>query len=60
MHANVAVHGLRTGQRATLYRSRGINSFQLLWDGTRWHVMSIFWHQETEDTPIPAPYLPED
>ena len=40
--------------------ARGINSFQLLWDGTRWHVMSIFWHQETEDTPIPAPYLPED
>lgn len=39
--------------------ARGINSFQLLWDGTRWHVMSIFWHQETEDTPIPAPYLPQ-
>lgn len=39
--------------------ARGINSFQLLWDGDRWHVISIFWHQEDEDTPIPAPYLPE-
>ena len=39
--------------------ARGINSFQLFWDGERWHVLTIFWHQETEDTPIPAPYLPE-
>ncbi len=39
--------------------ARGINSFQLMWDGQRWHVMTIFWHQETEDTPIPLPYLPE-
>ena len=27
MHAKVAVHGLRTGQHATLYRYRGVNSF---------------------------------
>lgn len=39
--------------------ARGINSFQLMWDGKRWHVVSILWHQETDDTPIPAPYLPE-
>ena len=39
--------------------ARGINSFQLLWDGDRWHVLSIFWHQEDDATPIPAPYLPE-
>ena len=39
--------------------ARGINSFQLFWDGDRWHVLSIFWHQEDEATPIPTPYLPE-
>ena len=39
--------------------ARGINSFQLFWDGERWHVLSIFWHQEDNATPIPAPYLPE-
>ena len=37
--------------------ARGINSFQLMWDGARWHVLSIFWHQEDEETPIPTPYL---
>ncbi|WP_412061542.1 hypothetical protein [Rubrivirga sp. IMCC45206] len=37
--------------------ARGINSFQLFWDGRRWHVLSIFWHQEDDATPIPAPYL---
>ena len=39
--------------------ARGINSMQLFWDGERWHMLTIFWHQESEDTPIPAPYLPE-
>ncbi len=39
--------------------ARGINSFQLFWDGRRWHVLTIFWHQEDAATPIPAPYLPE-
>lgn len=35
---------------------RGINSFQLLFDGTRWWVMSIFWQAETPDNPIPKQY----
>ncbi|MEM6328048.1 MAG: hypothetical protein AAF791_13110 [Bacteroidota bacterium] len=39
--------------------AQGINSFQLYHDGTRWWVMSILWEQETPETPIPAPYLPE-
>lgn len=39
--------------------ARGINSFQLFWDGARWYVLSIFWHQEDDATPIPTPYLPE-
>lgn len=32
---------------------RGVNSFQLLHDGDRWWVVSIFWAAETPDTPIP-------
>ena len=38
--------------------ARGINSFQLLYDGTRWWVVSIFWLQESEEHPIPEKYLP--
>jgi hypothetical protein len=37
--------------------ARGINSFQLVNDGTRWWVLSIFWQAETPDTPIPKKYL---
>jgi hypothetical protein len=36
---------------------RGINSFQLLNDGKRWWIVSIYWQAETEDTPIPKQYL---
>ena len=36
---------------------RGINSLQLLNDGTRWWVMTIFWQAETPDNPIPKKYL---
>ena len=38
--------------------ARGINSFQLLYDGTRWWVVSIYWLGESPDHPIPAKYLP--
>ncbi len=37
---------------------RGINSFQLINDGKRWWVMSIFWLAESKDNPLPAIYLP--
>jgi hypothetical protein len=33
---------------------RGINSFQLVNDGTRWWVVSIAWAAETPDTQLPA------
>jgi len=36
---------------------RGINSFQLMNDGKRWWVISIYWQAETPDNPIPAKYL---
>ena len=37
--------------------ARGINSFQLLNDGKRWWVVSIFWQGETPENPIPKEYL---
>jgi hypothetical protein len=37
--------------------ARGINSFQLLYDGSRWWVVTIFWQGESPDYPIPAEYL---
>ena len=39
--------------------TRGINSFQLFWDGTRWWVVTIFWNDEQSAGPIPAQYLPK-
>ncbi|MFZ1702611.1 MAG: nuclear transport factor 2 family protein [Pyrinomonadaceae bacterium] len=36
---------------------RGINSFQLLNDGKRWWVLTIYWQAETPDNAIPAKYL---
>ena len=39
--------------------NRGINSFQLLHDGDRWWVLSIFWQHEPDAGPIPAEYLNE-
>lgn len=38
--------------------ARGINSFQLMFDGTRWYVVSIYWQAESALAPIPAEYLP--
>ena len=38
--------------------TRGINSIQLLNDGQRWWVVTIFWDSERPDNPIPAKYLP--
>ncbi len=36
---------------------RGINSIQLMNDGRRWWVVSIFWEAETPKTPLPKKYL---
>ena len=36
---------------------RGINSFQLWFDGKRWWVVTIFWQAESPDNPIPEKYL---
>lgn len=37
--------------------ARGINSIQLLEAEGRWWVVSIFWHAERPDLPIPPQYL---
>jgi len=37
--------------------ARGINSFQLFYDGKRWWVVTIYWDAETPETPIPKQYL---
>ena len=36
---------------------RGINSIQLLNDGTRWWVVSIFWDNERQGIQLPEKYL---
>jgi hypothetical protein len=38
--------------------ARGINSFQLLKDGDRYWVVSIYWDSERPGNPIPQKYLP--
>ncbi len=37
--------------------ARGINSFQLLDDGERWWVVTIFWNAERPDLLIPQRYI---
>ncbi|HUJ29780.1 MAG TPA: hypothetical protein VLY23_00760 [Candidatus Acidoferrum sp.] len=36
---------------------RGINSFQLYFDGKRWWVMTIMWQGETPATPLTPEFL---
>jgi hypothetical protein len=36
---------------------RGINSIQLLYDETRWWIVTIYWQHESREDPIPEKYL---
>ena len=36
---------------------RGINSIQLMNDGKRWWIVTIFWQAEDEKNPLPEKYL---
>ncbi len=36
---------------------RGINSIQLMNDGSRWWIVSVFWEAESADNPLPPMYL---
>lgn len=55
-HAFSAYESKRTAQDAKPF-SRGINSIQLLNDGKRWYVVTIYWDSERPNNPIPAKYL---
>jgi hypothetical protein len=37
--------------------ARGINSFQLMNDGKRWYIVTIYWQEESDKNPIPKKYL---
>lgn len=37
--------------------ARGINSFQLMHDGSRWWVVTVYWTSESPDLPIPQRYI---
>lgn len=56
LHAFSTYESLRTPDAEPF--ARGINSFQLHWDGDRWWIVTIYWFAETADFPIPAEYLP--
>lgn len=38
--------------------ARGINSIQLMNDGQRWWIVTVFWEPESASTPIPPEFLP--
>jgi hypothetical protein len=40
--------------------ARGINSIQLLNDGKRWWIVTIYWQAESPDNPLPPRYLKSD
>jgi len=56
VHLMSAYDSRRTADDATPF-ARGVNSFQLFNDGTRWWVVTIYWQGESPETPIPAKFL---
>lgn len=38
--------------------ARGINSIQLMNDGKRWWIVTVYWDSERPDNPLPPQYLP--
>ena len=37
--------------------ARGVNSFQLFFDGTRWWILTVYWEGEDAAHPLPEKYL---
>ena len=56
-HAFSTYESRRTKEDATPF-ARGINSIQLVNDGTRWWIVTVFWDSERPNNPLPAKYLP--
>jgi len=40
--------------------TRGVNIYQLYFDGKRWWILSVVWEAERPDNPIPAELLPKE
>ncbi len=59
VHAFSTYESRRTADLSEKPFSRGINSIQLLKDGGRWWVVSIYWDSERPGNEIPAKYLPK-
>ncbi len=57
-HAFSTYESRRTADVSEKPFARGINSIQLLHDGSRWWVVSIFWDAERPGNELPAKYLP--
>ena len=57
-HAFSTYESRRKKDDATPF-ARGINSIQLVNDGTRWWIVTVFWDAERPNNPIPAKYLPK-
>lgn len=67
----LAHHVYRFGNVATVYSSyeaktaagkvvgRGVNIYQVYFDGKRWWIASVVWDEETPSNPIPADLLPK-
>ena len=56
VHLMSAYDSKRTAEDAQPF-ARGVNSFQLFNDGSRWWVVTIYWEQESPASPIPARFL---
>ena len=52
-----STHESRHDPKDAVPFARGINSFQLFFDGTRWWIMTIYWAEETPQNPLPPEFL---
>lgn len=57
-HAFSTYESRRTADRREKPFARGINSIQLLRDGARWWIVTVYWDAERPGNEIPAKYLP--
>jgi len=56
VHAFSTYESRHTAEDAKAFQ-RGINSMQLMNDGKRWWIVTIFWQGEDDKTPLPEKYL---
>lgn len=50
VYESYGLHHTRDGQPY----ARGVNSFELLSDGTRYYILQVYWDTERSDNPLPA------